>query len=135
MSSDKSENLRTKSEKPESEADSQTGGIGAEWKLLLQGFLGDQGDTAKDLDVPMSMKELTSLKKSLSQKRKTANQQIERIKNEIEQYTAVIENLKLVGSDTEETEAMIEELKTEGSAVSEVLSRIDQQLQRVRELE
>ncbi len=124
-----------KLEKPELEPDRETSGIGAEWKLLLQGFLGDQEETGKKVDVPMSMKELTTLKKSLSQKRKTANQQIERIKNEIEQHTAVIENLKLVGSDTEETEALIEELKTEGSAVSEVLNRIDQQLQRVRELD
>lgn len=118
MSSDKSDSLK------------------AEWKLLIHGFLGE-ADTSLDKEVSLQevRKDLGSIKKALSLKRKKANQQIEKIKTKIEQHMTILETLKLVGSDFQETEALIEELRNEGAAASEVLGQLDQQLLRVRELE
>jgi methyl-accepting chemotaxis protein len=116
-----------------------TKGLRDEWSLLLHSFL-DEGSEKQALIERMkaselSLDEIKLIKKELSSKRKKMNQSIEKIKIKIEQVNNVIENLKLVGSDSSGLIREIDFLHNEGEKISEEVMTLDQKIKKLHELQ
>jgi hypothetical protein len=110
-----------------------------EWSLLLQSFLEDEASQS-DLVHKMRVSQLSadrvkSIKKDLSSKRKKLNQAIEKIKIKLEQVTMVIENLKLVGSDTSGLDKEIDFLIHEGEKIFEEILKLDSKIKKIHDLQ
>jgi len=109
----------------------------SEWSLLLEAFEEDNSPKIKELKgmpreflneaVQLSMRELSDIKHTLFQ-------QIEAIKDQIEETHVVIENLELVGSATEDAHDRIADLHERGKLLTENISDLDQKIKRVRSL-
>ena len=109
-----------------------------EWSLLVESFIDDSEleITKKNLKLKgMSLEFVVEQIKDLSGQKKILFQRIEKLKNEIEQQQAVLENLVLVGSDTTEVSAQIDRLQEQGQHLSEEIMRIDEKLKKMRSLE
>lgn len=119
--------------------DSSQSGLKQEWSLLIHSFLEDDSNKLEIVDKmkssELSIERIKSLKKELSAQRKKMNQAIEKIKIKIEQVTTVIENLKLVGSDTSGLLKEIDFLSNEGEKMSEEVLMLDQKIKRIHELQ
>ena len=119
--------------------DSSQTGLKQEWSLLIHSFLEDDSNKLEIVDKmkssELSIERIKSIKKELSAQRKKMNQAIEKIKIKIEQVTTVIENLKLVGSDTSGLMKEIDFLSNEGEKMSEEVLMLDQKIKRIHELQ
>lgn len=117
-------------------------GLKSEWTLLIHGFIEENTSTDKKTDYiselaksGLKQEDIKLHIKSMSQSRKLLNNQIEKIKADIEHLTGVIENLELVGSDTEGVQTQISDLNTEGEKLSNEIFDIDRKIKKMRELE
>lgn len=113
--------------------------IRSEWALLLHSFL-DEDSNFEIIDRirldqdQMSIEEIDSVKRKLSDERKIFNQRIELIKEELDEKQQIIANLELVGSDTEEITNEIEQLQSEGQQISDKLEKIDLKIKKLHDL-
>lgn len=117
---------------------SNLSGLQKEWSLLLHSFL-DQSPRDELLLAKLKPRELTLeqvqlVKKDLSSQRKRLNQTIEFIKSEIEKLLSIIENLKLVGSDTEELHLQIEALRDQGEKIAIEMLTTEKKLKIIHDL-
>lgn len=119
--------------------DSSQNGLKQEWSLLIHSFLEDDSNKFKIVDrlktEDISVERIKAVKKELSAQRKKMNQAIEKIKIKIDQVSTVIENLKLVGSDTTGLLKEIDFLNNEGEKMSEEVLVLDQKIKRIHELQ
>lgn len=119
--------------------DSSQNGLKQEWSLLIHSFLEDDSNKFKIVDrlksADISVERIKTVKKELSAQRKKMNQAIEKIKIKIDQVSTVIENLKLVGSDTTGLLKEIDFLNNEGEKISEEVLVLDQKIKRIHELQ
>ncbi len=116
---------------------SSFGGLQKEWSLLVHSFL-DQAPNKKTtpkLDPQdLTMDQVKILKKDLSHQRKALNQKIETIKSEIDKLSGVIENLKLVGSDTADIHYEIDLLHQSGKKISGEINTVEQKINKIHDL-
>ena len=117
---------------------SSFGGLQKEWSLLVHSFL-DQTPTDKKIIPKLNPQDLTMdqvkiLKKDLSHQRKVLNQKIEAIKSEIEKLSGIIENLKLVGSDTADIHDEIDLLNLHGEKISNEIFSVEQKINKIHDL-
>ncbi len=117
---------------------SNMSGLQKEWSLLVHSFL-DQSPqnekiVAKLNSQDLSLEQVKIVKKDLSQQRKSLNQNIEVIKIEIERLLAVIENLKLVGSDASAVEKQIEALHQQGEVAANQMFVTEQKINKIHDL-
>lgn len=118
-------------------------GLREEWSLLLYSFLNeDPGHQTEKQKLVEKMKsseltldEIKIIKKELSSRRKKMNQSIEKIKIKIDQVNNVIENLRLVGSDSTGLIKEIDFLSHEGEKISEEVMDLDQKIRKLHELQ
>ncbi|MCC2680311.1 MAG: hypothetical protein K0R29_2887 [Pseudobdellovibrio sp.] len=118
-------------------------GLREEWSLLLHSFLNEDPDhqtekqklVDKMKSAELTLDEIKIIKKELSSKRKKMNQSIEKIKIKIEQVNNVIENLRLVGSDSTGLVKEIDFLSHEGEKISEEVMDLDQKIKKLHELQ
>ncbi len=114
-------------------------GLRDEWSLLLHSFLDEKANQreviAKLQSAELSVDQIKVIKKDLSGKLKKMNQSIERIKIKIDQVSAVIENLELVGSATTGLHKEIEFLNNEGEKISEEVQLIDSKIRKLHDLQ
>ena len=114
-------------------------GLRDEWSLLLHSFLDEKANQseviAKLQSAELSVDQIKVIKKDLSSKLKKMNQSIERIKIKIDQVSAVIENLELVGSATDGLHQEIEFLNNEGEKISEEVILIDSKIKKLHVLQ
>lgn len=114
-------------------------GLRDEWSLLLHSFL-DEGFEKQNLvehmkSSELSLDEIKIIRKELSSKRKKMNQSIEKIKIKIDQVNNVIENLRLVGSDSSGLVKEIDFLHHEGEKISEEVLDLDKKINKLHELQ
>src|SRR3989344_1695597 len=110
---------------------SNISGLQKEWSLLVHSFL-DQDIPDRKLVEKLNSQDLTleqvnTLRKDLSQRRQGLNQKIETIKLEIE-------SLSLVGSSIEETQTEIEALHQQGEKLSIEILSIDHKINKIHDL-
>ncbi len=118
-------------------------GLREEWSLLLHSFLNEdphqqtekQKLVEKMKSAELTLDEIKIIKKELSSKRKKMNQSIEKIKIKIDQVNNVIENLRLVGSDSTGLVKEIDFLSHEGEKISEEVMDLDQKIKKLHELQ
>ncbi len=123
------------------------GGLKTEWNLFWETIIGD--DETPDNEGPLktkdpfvtgkletlTMDQIKAITKALSSDRRKLNQRLESLAKEIDENTAKLESLKLVGSETEETRISINELHDLGQSISEQLNRINERLKKARQTE
>lgn len=117
-----------------------------EWSILVQSFIEDD----LSLEDPMArsqrmihrlksegltFQDLKAYAKHLSHERKSVNNQIEEIKQAIEEKHQTIENLILVKSDTAEVLKEIEELNGLGQQLSQQMEQINRKVKSLRMVE
>ncbi|OFZ28745.1 MAG: hypothetical protein A2622_06585 [Bdellovibrionales bacterium RIFCSPHIGHO2_01_FULL_40_29] len=117
---------------------SNISGLQKEWSLLVHSFL-DQDIPDRKLVEKLNSQDLTleqvnTLRKDLSQRRQGLNQKIETIKLEIERLSEIIESLSLVGSSIEETQTEIEALHQQGEKLSIEILSIDHKINKIHDL-
>lgn len=115
-------------------------GLREEWSLLLHSFLIENESNNQDLSEKMkssslSFEQVKTLKKDLSLRRKKLNQSIEKIKIKLDQVTMVIDNLKLVGSDTAGLLKEVNFLNHEGEKISEEIQTLDSKIKKIHDLQ
>lgn len=129
---------RSKTKKPRtvrSKSDPKTSfvqDLKTEWSLFWAGFKADDETLPLDKPEELSLDQLKTLKKSLSDERKKLNQKLESIRKEIDVNTAKVDSLKIVGGKTEEILLRIADLNDQGQKVSEQLARMDHRLKLAR---
>lgn len=108
-----------------------------EWNLFWAGFQSDETsiEIAKKDPEELSLDQLKTLKKTLSDERKKLNQRLETLRKEIEINTAKLDSLKIVGGEIEETLQRLSELNDSGQQISEQLARVDHRLKLARSQE
>jgi hypothetical protein len=122
------------------------GGLKTEWNLFWETILGDDAVSensevkTKDPFVTGKLEVLTheqikAITKALSSDRKKLNQQLEKVSKEIQESSAKLESLKLVGGEADETELRINELNDLGQNLSEQLGKINERLKLARHRE
>ena len=117
---------------------SNFGGLQKEWSLLVHSFL-DQAPKDKKIisklnPQALSLDQIGIVKKDLSQQRKILNQKIETINSQIDKLTGIIENLKLVGSETSEFHDEIDLLHLQGEKISNQIYSIEQKIAKIHDL-
>lgn len=123
------------------------GGLKTEWNLFWETILGED-QNSKEEDSPktkdpfvtgkletLSVEQIKAITKALSSDRRKLNQGLEALAKEIDENTARLESLKLVGGETEETLQSLHELTDLGQKFSEQLSRIDERIKQARQVE
>lgn len=123
-------------------------GLKTEWNLFWETILGDEesdqeGAGSSNIKDPfvtgkletLSLEQIKVITKALSSDRKILNQKLETINREIEENTARLESLKLVGGESEETVLKINELNDLGQALSQQLDKINERLKIARSRE
>lgn len=106
----------------------------AEWSLLLESFIEDEQTSDKKIIEGLPLDFIQDQMRDLSEQKQYLFQQIESIKIEIDQTYSVIDNLKLVGSDTQAAYARIDELEAKGHQLTEYLGQLDQKIRKIRTL-
>ena len=113
-------------------------GLREEWSLLLHSFLenlsNNQELSEKMQSSSLSFEQVKAVKKDLSLRRKKLNQSIEKIKIKLDQVTMVIDNLKLVGSDTTGLLKEVTFLNHEGEKISEEIQILDNKIKKIHDL-
>ncbi len=112
----------------------------AEWQLFWDALFGPTSqlhfeEKTQGLEQDLSLDNIRLITKNLSQTRRKLNQELEKIKSEIEQKSQLLENLKVVGSPIEETLARIHELNELGQNTSQKLEDLSGRLKRARKIE
>lgn len=122
--------MKAKADHPESFVES----LKNEWNLFWAGFQSDDevAEVAKNKPEDLSLDQLKSIKKSLSDERKRLNQRLETLRKEIEINTAKLDSLKIVGGKIDETLQRLSELNDSGQQISEQLARVDHRLKLAR---
>lgn len=114
-------------------------GLREEWSLLVHSIIDDsEADDLKNENInlqKLTIEQIKTFKRDLSQQRNQINLKIEEIKNRIDEALSVIENLELVGSNAEEYKKEVEQLNSEGEKVSALISEIDLKLNKIRDIE
>ena len=80
------------------------------------------------------MDQIGIVKKDLSQQRKILNQKIETINLQIDKLSGIIENLKLVGSETSEFHDEIDLLHLQGEKISSQIYSVEQKIAKIHDL-
>ena len=109
-----------------------------EWNLFWAGFTSDDEHAAnvvRNTPEKLSIEQLKSIKKSLSDERKTLNQRLETLQKEIDMNQAKLESLKIVGGSITEVQQRISELHDTGQQISEQLALVDHRLKLARSQE
>ena len=135
--------------KPKSNPNSFVESLKTEWNLFWETILGEDEDEdenenpeqkTKDpfvtgkLEV-LNLEQIKAITKALSSDRKTLNQKLESINKEIEENTAKLESLKLVGGESDDTVKKLNDLSDLGQNLSEQLDRINERLKLARNRE
>jgi hypothetical protein len=119
-------------------------GLKTEWNLFWQTILGeDENPESSEIKDPfitgrlevLTLDQVKAITKALSSDRKVLNQRLEVINKELEENTAKLESLKLVGGDVDEASQKINELSDLGQSLSEQLDRINNRLKIARSRE
>lgn len=111
-----------------------------EWALFWESIAGDEPAKSDDpfktghIKV-LSLEDLRSLTRDLSQSRKRLNQKLESLGKELDLNSAKLESLQAVGADDQGTLQKINELHDLGQKVSHELSQLDQRLKLARDHE
>ena len=113
-------------------------GLQKEWSLLVHSFL-DQAPKDKKIisklnPQALSLDQIGIVKKDLSQQRKILNQKIETINLQIDKLSGIIENLKLVGSETSEFHDEIDLLHQQGEKISSQIHSVEQKIAKIHDL-
>lgn len=119
-------------------------GFKSEWSLFWETLTGE--DDIKVIEheedpfetgkvALLTVEQVRSITKALSQDKRKLNQKMEATKKEIDLNTAKLESLKLVGSDPEDTESRIAELHEIGRAITNEIVKIDGRLKQARQTE
>ena len=113
-------------------------GLQKEWSLLVHSFL-DQAPKDKKIisklnPQALSLDQIGIVKKDLSQQRKILNQKIETINLQIDKLSGIIENLKLVGSETSEFHDEIDLLHLQGEKISSQIYSVEQKIAKIHDL-
>lgn len=82
----------------------------------------------------LTLEQVKIVKKNLSQQRMVLNQRIEFIKAKIEKFVSIIENLKLVGSDTEDLQLQIQDLHVQGEKASSEMQATEKKISKIHDL-
>lgn len=123
----------------DSRSRSMVGTLKNEWSLLMDMFQGEDLE-AKDafetgkLEV-LSLNQIRSMTKALSEDRKKINQRLESLNKELDLNAAKLESLRLGGQDHEQTLSRIHELTDLGQNLSEALDKLDSRLKEARQKE
>ncbi len=120
-------------------------GLKTEWNLFWETILADDEDSdesaqkaqTKDPFITgklesLSLEQIKAITKALSSDRKKLNQRLESLNKELEDNTAKLESLQLVGGESEETLQRINELTDLGQSLSEQLDKINERLKIAR---
>ena len=119
-------------------------GLKTEWNLFWETILGEDENTqAPEIKDPfitgrlevLTLDQIKAITKALSSDRKVLNQRLEAINKELEENSAKLESLKLVGGDFSEASQKINELSDLGQNLSEQLDRINNRLKIARSRE
>lgn len=114
----------------------------SEWSILIQSFV--EEDSVEDISDKnhnligqlksqgLTFQDLKAYAKHLSMERKSINNQIEAIKNSIDNKHQTIENLILVKSDTSNILAEIEALNEQGEQLSNKMTQIERKSKSLR---
>lgn len=111
-----------------------------EWALFWESISGDEPAKGEDpfqtghIKV-LSLEDLRSLTRDLSQNRKRLNQRLESLGKELDLNSAKLESLRAVGEDEKPVLEKINELHDFGQKVSHELSQLDQRLKIARDHE
>ena len=113
--------------------DEKSNTIKSEWALLLNSFIDENEKTdLKVKDLPIHAIQNDDYAKNLSLTKHHLYQKIEEIKAQIDETTQIIENLKLVGSDTDGLDKTLDGLHNQGEVVSLEIQEIDQKIKKIR---
>lgn len=113
--------------------DEKSNTIKSEWALLMNSFIDENDKTdikIKNISNPAIYNGDDA--KALSLMKHQLHQQIEVIKSQIEETSQIIENLKLVGSDTDYLNTYLDDLNKQGETVSLQIHEIDQKIKKMR---
>ncbi len=115
-------------------------GLKNEWALLVHSFVESSEEVKPTLleriqKSGLKPADLSLHTKTLSQKRKSLNLQIEAIKSKIDRLIIVSENLELVGSNTDGIHEDIQMLDHEGEKLSEEAILLEKKIKKIREIE
>ena len=117
--------------------DDKSNTIRSEWTLLLNSFIDDNEKV--DQKGHQKLKEASQpafhnddYAKNLSLTKHHLYQKIEEIKAQIDETTQIIENLKLVGSDTDGLDKALDDLHKQGEIVSLEIQEIDHKIKKIR---
>jgi uncharacterized phage infection (PIP) family protein YhgE len=106
------------------------------WEFFKKDALELSGVSDQSLEIGKidraTLKELT---KNLSNGRRRINQQLEKIKSEIDSTSSKIESIRLVGGEDAEAIAEMNRLHDLGEKLSEELSKLNEKLKQVRKIE
>ncbi len=117
--------------------DEKSNTIKSEWALLLNSFIDENEKTdvkTKDLlnHAINNDDYAKQLSKTLSLAKHQLHQKIEDIKAQIDETGQIIENLKLVGSDTDCLNSALDDLHKQGEIVSLEIQEIDYKIKKIR---
>ncbi len=117
--------------------DEKSNTIKSEWALLLNSFIDENEKTdVKTKDLPNNAiyndDYAKQLSKTLSLAKHQLHQKIEDIKAQIDETGQIIENLKLVGSDTDGLNSALDDLHKQGETVSLEIQEIDHKIKKIR---
>ena len=124
-------------------------GLKTEWNLFWETILGDEEESieaqaaepkTKDPFVTgkletLTLEQIKAITKALSSDRRKLNQRLEKLREEMDEYTSKLENHQLLGGEPAEAQAKINELSDLGQSISEQLNRINERLRIARQRE
>lgn len=126
------------------ESDSFVESLKNEWNLFWENLTADNAENRENKEdasellpapTPLTLEQVKALTKALSTDRKRLNLKLEEIRRKIEENSARLESLKVVGGSEEETFQTISELSDQGQKISEQLNKVDERLRVARQRE
>ncbi len=113
-----------------------------DWTMFWHAFVGEAESISEAINSnemtvpqPLTLEKVKELTKSLSQNRKKLNQQLEKIKKEIDESTSRVETLNLVGGSIHETIDRIAELNKLGQKTNHELTVVNEKIKKARRIE
>lgn len=110
-------------------------GLKNELSLFMEVFQGEDSESKESMtpvQETLTLEDIRSMTKVLSEDRKKLNQRLESLNKELDLNAAKLESLRLVGGDHEGTLSRIHELNDLGLSLAESLEKIDQKLKQAR---
>jgi hypothetical protein len=117
------------------EPDSFVDSLKNEWNLFWESLVGENQEKETEIlpaPTPLTLEQVKALTKALSADRKRLNLKLEEIRRQIEENSARLETLKVVGGSEEETFHLLSELSDQGQKVSEQLHKVDERFKIAR---